>query len=166
MLCRSTFRLSELNAFSASTSNIASVSSSWKILDMAWTAASHPPGRPAQSCKLPALSMISGFTTETIAFPTICLRISPTPIGLTPGFLSRDIKRQAMYASRDELRSGWTTMSQFWQNLLWLYRVLCQLCQNSLKLECVANHLHPYPKAHMILWCVVLPNESDFRPGY
>ena len=105
IFCRSLYWL---RAFSGSTSNIASVSSSLKMLNVTCTAALHPPGRPAQSCRLPALSIITGFT---IAFPTIHLTISPTPIGLTPGFFSIGINRQAMHAFRDELLSGWTTIS-------------------------------------------------------
>ena len=48
-LCRAAWRLIELKALVASTRRAASVSGSWNILRIAWTAASHPPSWPAHS---------------------------------------------------------------------------------------------------------------------
>ena len=48
--------------------------------------------------------MISSRITEAMTLPAILLNISPTPIGLRPGFLSRGIKRQARKASKEEDR--------------------------------------------------------------
>ena len=54
---------------------------------------------------------MSSRNAETIALPAIRLRISPTPIGLSPGFLSKGIKRQDRKASSESCKSG--TMHSF-----------------------------------------------------
>ena len=55
--------------------------------------ASIPPGKPAQVWIGAVLLTSSGFSTVVTALPIIRLKISPTPIGLTPGFLSKGIKQ-------------------------------------------------------------------------
>ena len=60
-----------------------------KISPIACTAASQPARCPAHSWRQPAASIISCLTTNNAAFAMILLEVSPLPIGLTPGFLSR-----------------------------------------------------------------------------
>ena len=92
MLCSAVFRLSELVA---STNSIASVSSfSYDVL-VAWTAASMPEIWPAQSCVVPAASWMSPFIIIRTDLAIIILAVLPMPMGRTPGFLSRAIRRQA-----------------------------------------------------------------------
>ena len=63
---------------------------------MACTAASLPASCPAQSWRVPAASSTSSLMTERMALLMILLDVSPTPIGLIPGHLSRAIKRLAV----------------------------------------------------------------------
>ena len=86
-------RLRTLKAFWASARRTPSVPSSLKMLFMAWTAASLPPCWPEASCRGPAASMISLFRCWTTLLPTIRRSISPMPMGLTPGFLFRAMRR-------------------------------------------------------------------------
>ena len=94
--------LTLLKAFDASIKSAASVSSSSKLSRTAWTAASHPDSRPAQTCKLPHALWMSLRTARTAAFPTSRLRVSPMPIGRTslPPF-SNGIRRHARKVSRE-----------------------------------------------------------------
>jgi len=62
---------------------------------------SQPASRPAQVCRQPIDEMISSRRADVTTFPAILLRISPTPIGQRPGFLSRGISRDASSASID-----------------------------------------------------------------
>ena len=55
---------------------------------IAWIAPSIPPGRPAHSCCDPQAKDASERVIEHMTLPTTRLRVSPTPIGRTPGHLS------------------------------------------------------------------------------
>ena len=55
---------------------------------------------PFQSSLGPAAFKISSYSVQPIAFPTILQSTSPTPIGLTPGFLFRGISLHAMQDSK------------------------------------------------------------------
>ena len=94
MFKRAAWRLRELKALEASTNKIPSVPSSAKISLIEWTAASQPARWPAHNWRQPEASMTSCFTTRKTALAMIRLEVSPMPMGLTPGFLSRAIKRQ------------------------------------------------------------------------
>ncbi len=50
---------------------------------------------PAQSCTEPVVSCTSGLVIVRIALAMIRLTVSPIPIGRTPGFLLRAIRRHA-----------------------------------------------------------------------
>ena len=52
---------------------------------------------PRQSCWFLPKSFRLFSTQRSIVLPMILLRTSPTTIGRTPGFLSRGIRRQALY---------------------------------------------------------------------
>ena len=86
-LWRNTFLLIGLNAFDASTNNDYSDS--------------HPAYCPAQTCSDPTDCITSSLRCETITFPAMRHSTSPTPIGLSPGFLSRGINRFPRKASKD-----------------------------------------------------------------
>ena len=62
MLCKAAYRLTELNAFEASTKRTACDPGSWNNLHTACTAASQPPSQPAQTCKAPQASGMSKST--------------------------------------------------------------------------------------------------------
>ena len=94
-LCRAVILFKELNALLASTSKAASVLDSWKCSLTECAAASQPAICPAHICKPPAVSRISSLTTTSAALAIILRAMSPMPIGLTPGHLSRAIKRFA-----------------------------------------------------------------------
>ena len=66
---------------------------------MVGTAASHPTSWPAHIYRDPTDEIASSFIAETTTFPAILHKISPTPIGLQPEFLSREISRHASKAS-------------------------------------------------------------------
>ena len=101
MLCRKTWRFTELNALSASTSSTASVFSSSNIVCIAWIAASQPASWPAQTCSEPTEDVISLRTTDTMAFLMILLKTSPTPMGLNPGFFLSGMSWQARNPSSE-----------------------------------------------------------------
>ena len=84
-----------LNQCIICTNKIASLSSSLKIELKACRAASHPTRWPAQICKSPALSRIFLLKVLTTVRPTIPLITSAIRIGLTPGFLSKEISLHA-----------------------------------------------------------------------
>ena len=109
MLCRAACLLMVLKALEASTSKAPCTSGSAKNWRMAWTAASQPPSWPAHTCRGPAAFCMSRRKRLRIALAIIRLGISPTPIGLTPGFLFRGIKRQETKALRS---SGWMLEEQ------------------------------------------------------
>ena len=75
-----------------------------KMSLMACMVASHPPSCPAHTCKGPAALRTSSFTMLITALAMIRLGTSPTPIGLTPGYLLSVMSRQATRALRP---SGW-----------------------------------------------------------
>ena len=60
--------------------------------------ASHAASWPVHSCRLLIAFRISSRVTLSIALEMRCLSVSPTPIGLTPGLLSRVIRRHAVRA--------------------------------------------------------------------
>ena len=85
----------ELNALLASTKSAAFSSLELNARFIAWTAASVPAVWPAQSWVEPAASWISSLVTVSTALATILQTVSQIPIGRTPGFLLKAIKRQA-----------------------------------------------------------------------
>ena len=95
ILWRAVWRLSELNAFVASTNSIASLLSDSKEDLAACKAASIPNICPPQSCIQPEASWISVLTMDRTALAIILRAVSPMPIGRTPGFLSRAMSLQA-----------------------------------------------------------------------
>ncbi len=111
MLCRAEILLSELKAFDAS------VSSSRKLSRTELMAASHPAICPAQSWKEPAASCMSPLVITISALAVMRLAISPMPIGLTPGHLSRAIN----------------LLGQKWRNRTWVNKVgaeaFCYICE-------------------------------------
>ena len=92
---RAAWWLRELNALEVLTSKIPLVPSSAKISLITWTAASQPTCCPAHNWRQLAASITSCcLTTCRTALAKILLEVSPTPIGWTPGFLSRAISQQ------------------------------------------------------------------------
>ena len=100
VLWSSTFLLMVLNAFSASTSSIASALLSSNISCIAWIAASQPAACPVHNCKRPAALIMYFLTICITTFPAILRRTSPIHMGLKPGFLSYGISLQAKNTSR------------------------------------------------------------------
>ena len=96
-----TSRFIRLNALSASTNKIASISSSLKIELKECTAASHPARWPLQSCKSLAFSRMFLLKVVITTRPRILPIPSPIPIGLASGFLSTKISLHAKKASSD-----------------------------------------------------------------
>ena len=96
---RATSLFSELNVLEASTKMITSVSAELKTSHMACIAAWHQFSWPAQSCNAPATSWTSSLMTEEMALLMIRRTVSPTPIGLMPGHLSKAINLLATKAS-------------------------------------------------------------------
>ena len=103
LLFRASSLLSELKAFSASKSSMACVSGFSNSLLELWIAYSIPHFWPKQSWKFFPILLRSDFIHWVIVLPIILLRDSPIPMGRTPGFLSRDIKRHELYAVRFSL---------------------------------------------------------------
>ena len=81
MLGNAACELRELKALLASTKRRASVSSLWKRVLTACTAASMPEICPAQSCTDPATSCMSCIVMFRMALAMICLAVSPIPMG-------------------------------------------------------------------------------------
>ena len=96
---------SELNVLLASTRRTASVSLPRKVSLITCMAASIPAIWPAQSCKDPVASCRSHLVTVGMALEIILQAVSHTPMGLTPGYLSRAI---SLHASRAERPRGLT----------------------------------------------------------
>ena len=67
--------------------------------------ASQPASCSAHTWNDPTLSIILLRVNETTTFPAIRLRISPTPIGRSPGFLFKGISRHARKASKENAAS-------------------------------------------------------------
>ena len=84
-----------LKVFAASTCKTASTESSLEIFSIICIAASDPASCPAHTCSDLADEVTSFLSTDTVNFPVILQRISPTPIGRKPGFLSRGMSRHA-----------------------------------------------------------------------
>ena len=83
---------------------VSTVSGSWKILRIAWTAASHPPSWPAHSWSGPAAASTSLLTILSMAFAMMHLENSPTLIARW-ALVDWDYRRQATRALKP---SGWT----------------------------------------------------------
>ena len=98
MFLRAVSLLSQLNTFKVSTISIASAPSSSNRFLIAWIPASHAASCPAYSCLLPTAFRISSCVTLRMALEIRRLSVSPTPIGLTPGHLSRAMRRQVVRA--------------------------------------------------------------------
>ena len=64
-------------------------------------AASDPFGSPVADCSGPADTWISVLSVHPMLLPIIRRKHSPTPIGLTPGFLLSGINRHEIRASRE-----------------------------------------------------------------
>ena len=101
MLCKKTCLFMELNAFSASTSQTASVLFVPNMSCTGSTAASHPVSCPPHSYKFPTAFVTSSFTILMTTFPVILGNTSPTPICRKPGFLSRGTSLLAINVSSD-----------------------------------------------------------------
>ena len=99
MFLRAASLLRLLNALLASTNKAASVSTFSKTVCMAWIAALMLAIWPAHSCTDPAALWMSSAMIDRIAFPMMCLRVSVTPIGCTPGFLFSAMSRHAIKLS-------------------------------------------------------------------
>ena len=96
MFIRAVARFRLLKALLASTNSLASEFSSSNNCLTEWTAASIPATWPPQSWFEPAASWMSPLRTNKIAFDSILLGTSQTPMGLTPGFCrERSGDRQA-----------------------------------------------------------------------
>ena len=97
ILCSAAWRFNELKAFLVSTKiPPASVLSSSNMHRIdAYT----PDCNPVALWRGPAASWISSFSTQPRHLPTILLKTSPTPIGLTPGFLSSGISPHGIQVS-------------------------------------------------------------------
>ena len=85
--CVETFFVLALKALLTSTSSTASDSSSLNLFLIAWIVDSQPASSPAHVWRQPNEEMISSRRAAVMTFPAIRLRISPTPIGRSPGFL-------------------------------------------------------------------------------
>ena len=92
---RSLFRL--LKAFSASMNKMPGNSGVSNCFLRLCIACSIPHFLPRRSCCCLPKSFRSFSTQRSMVLPMIRLRTSSTPIGRTPGFLSRGIRRQALY---------------------------------------------------------------------
>ena len=91
----------ELKAFTASTNKTASVDSSLKIFSTVCIAASNPASYPAHTCSDPADEIPSFLIADAMTFPVIWRRVSSTPTGRKPGFLTRGMSRHATNASME-----------------------------------------------------------------
>ena len=100
-ICRNAFLLIEMKAFSALTSKTVSVDSSLKVFSIACIAASDPASCPAHTWSDPVEEKTSFLSTYTMTFHVILQRISPTPFGRKPGFLSKGMSRHATNASME-----------------------------------------------------------------
>ena len=94
------WRLKVLKAFEASTMIVASTSGVSSSSRMACPEASHSASCPAHSWSGPATAWISSFKVVRMALLMMLRAVSPIPMGLTPGHLSRAIRRQAVKAVR------------------------------------------------------------------
>ena len=97
---RASSLLSELKAFSASISSVASVSSFSNSFLKLWIACSIHHFWPKQSWKNFPRFLVSDFIHWVIVLPIILLRTSPIPMCRTPVFLSRGIRRNELCAVR------------------------------------------------------------------
>ena len=100
MLWSAALRLTELNAFDASTNRIPSVLGLSNPSRIAWTQVSQGDGIPTHNWEGATTSITSLSTTRMTALAMMRRWTSPTAMGRTPGRLSRAINRAAVNASR------------------------------------------------------------------
>ena len=81
----------------------------------AWIAASQPASCPAQTCSEPTESVRSCLRNLATVLPMILRRVSPIPMGRSPGFLSNGIRRLASKGSR--VFSPWTFEHSLFESL-------------------------------------------------
>ena len=93
----------EFKAFAVSSNKAASVDSTLKIFSVACIAVSDPASCPAHASSDPAYETTSFLSTDTMNFPVILRRISPTPIGRKPGFFLRWISLSATNSSMERM---------------------------------------------------------------
>ena len=90
--------MGKLKAFSASISSMASVSGFSNSFLKLCTVYSIPHFWPKQRWNFSTRFLRSDFLHWVIVLPIILLRTSPIPMGRTPGFLPRRIRRHELYA--------------------------------------------------------------------
>ena len=93
------FLLMELKGFSASFKSTASILSCWNKFHIVSMVASAPASWSTHTCEDPAASWTSFFAISILTKMAIW-RISLTPVGRIPGFLSSGIKRVVVNVSR------------------------------------------------------------------
>ena len=94
-----------LKVLKASIKRTASESSSLKTWLIAWMAASQPDSWLAHTCRFTTDLITSSLKEWTIALPIILLMTLPTPIGRSPGFLSKGICLLAKNTSKESVWS-------------------------------------------------------------
>ena len=139
----------ELKAFTASTSETASVDSSLKIFSTVCIAASNPASYPAHTCSDPADEIPSFLIADAMTFPVIWRRVSSTPTGRKPGFLTRGMSRHATNASME------TVDTSSVQIVLIKYAIVLQdlrlYRQTYLNIESFSTYLRPFLKVQILL---------------
>ena len=90
---------------------------------------------------------MSLFKRFVIVLPIILRMTSPMPIGLTPGFLSSGISRQALYHYMVKEAHDLAFLSIF-SVRFWLVSLIFQLPVNQSALVCVSTHLHSDLRVH------------------
>ena len=101
MLFSITFRLIRMNALSTSNNKVTLLSSLLYIELRVPTAASYPTCWPTQTCKWIAYSRMFVLVVVITMVPRVVFVTSPIHIGLSPGFLSREISVHAKKTSSD-----------------------------------------------------------------
>ena len=138
-----TFQFIRLNALSASTNKIASLSSSLKIELKACAAILNPTGWPAQNCKSPAISRMFLLKVSITVQPKISsYNFSNLYRSYLPGSLSNGIRLHVKKASRDLSYPQYHCKLNFFamsaNALQWSH----YYPQMMTRLECEATHLH------------------------
>ena len=139
----------ELKAFTALTSETASVDSSLKIFSTVCIAASNPASYPAHTCSDPADEIPSFLIANAMTFPVIWRRVSSNPTGRKPGFLTRGMSRHATNASME------TVDTSSVQIVLIKYAIVLQdlrlYRQTYLNIESFSTYLRPFLKVQILL---------------
>ena len=139
-LMRVAHLLRQLSALEASANKTPSLSSLLKTSFMAWIVTSLTHSYPAHSCMYPVARCTSSLSSPRTAFSITLLTTSPTPIGYTPGFLSRAISLQAVKENRP-LGSTYSV-----QILLAIIAMLLQRSDEALEKDV---HILCHPEASM-----------------